>query len=194
MERVVPNFRAQVIAVDRVEKLLRKTSEALDAAGVVYAVVGGNAVAAWMATVDPQAVRATKDVDILVRRENLDAIEASFDSVGLTHIEAMGVDVFVDRLRPNPKSGVHLVFANERIRPHYTHATPDPGKAARVAAGFMVIDLPELVCMKLQAFRRIDQVHIEDLIVNGLIDANLVSKLPGDLRKRLQEIQETLGE
>lgn len=53
------------MAVERVQQRLRKVTAALDAAG---AVVGGNAVAAWVGRVDPGATRATKDVDILVRR------------------------------------------------------------------------------------------------------------------------------
>ena len=53
------------MAVDRVEKLLLKIASTLDAKGLDYAIVGGNAVAAWVATVDDGAVRATKDVDIL---------------------------------------------------------------------------------------------------------------------------------
>jgi hypothetical protein len=61
-----------VLAVERVrERLLRATS-ALESAGVPYAVAGGNAVAAWVATVDPSAVRNTQDVDNLLRRADLD--------------------------------------------------------------------------------------------------------------------------
>jgi hypothetical protein len=61
-----------VLAVERVrERVLRATS-ALESAGVPYAVAGGNAVAAWVATVDPSAVRNTQDGDILLRRADLD--------------------------------------------------------------------------------------------------------------------------
>ena len=38
---------------------------ALNQAGIPYAVVGGNAVASWVATVDAGAVRNTRDVDLL---------------------------------------------------------------------------------------------------------------------------------
>ena len=55
-------------------------------------------------------------------------------------------------------------------------------------------DLPALVHMKLQSFRRVDQVHIEDLLTNGLIDETVIRGLPDDLRKRLREVQDTLGE
>ena len=37
-----------------------------------YALVGGQAVALWVATKDPAAVRTTKDVDILLRRQEMD--------------------------------------------------------------------------------------------------------------------------
>ena len=55
----------------------------------------------------------------------------------------------------------------------------------------MVIDLPALVMMKLQSYRRIDQVHMEDLLSVGLIDETLIRRLPPDLRSRLEEIQKT---
>ena len=54
MERAVAKVR---------ERLLRAT-RALNQAGVAYAVVGGNAVASWVATVDEGAVRNTRDVDL----------------------------------------------------------------------------------------------------------------------------------
>ena len=62
------------MAVDRVERRLRRVAAALDAASIPYALVGGNAVASWVARVDPSATRATKDVDLLVRRADLDRI------------------------------------------------------------------------------------------------------------------------
>jgi hypothetical protein len=60
MERAVAKVR---------ERLLRSTA-ALNQAGVPYAVAGGHAVASWVATVDEGAVRNTRDVDLLVRRED----------------------------------------------------------------------------------------------------------------------------
>lgn len=67
MERAVAKVR---------ERLLRATA-ALNQAGIHYAVVGGNAVASWVATVDEVAVRKTRDVDLLVRREDLPAITSA---------------------------------------------------------------------------------------------------------------------
>src|SRR5687767_15733469 len=71
-----------VTAVERVRDRLRRAASALEAAGVPYAVVGGNAVAAWVATVDPAAVRNTQDVDILLRRGDLDAAARALAAAG----------------------------------------------------------------------------------------------------------------
>src|SRR3982750_260080 len=57
-----------VSAVEKVRQRLLRATAALRKASVEYAVAGGNAVAAWVSTVDEEAVRNTADVDILVRR------------------------------------------------------------------------------------------------------------------------------
>ena len=49
----------------------------LEEKSVPYAVVGGQAVALWVATREPAAVRTTKDVDLLIRREDLPRARAA---------------------------------------------------------------------------------------------------------------------
>lgn len=80
-----------VRAVVRVRERLLRATAALDAAGVPYAVAGGNAVAAWVATVDPAAVRNTQDVDVLLRRTNLVAATRALESVGFIRRNAFSV-------------------------------------------------------------------------------------------------------
>ena len=63
-----------VRAVERVRNRLLRASRALEAAGLRYAVIDGNAVAAWVATVDEAAVRNSRGVDILVEPEDSVAI------------------------------------------------------------------------------------------------------------------------
>ena len=69
-------------AAEEVKQRMLRTTAVLDAAGVPYAVIGGNAVATWIGSMDPDAVRGTKDVDILLRRDDLNAflrfVEAVF--------------------------------------------------------------------------------------------------------------------
>ncbi len=176
------------MAVDRVEKLLRKIARALNRAKIDYAVIGGNAVAAWVATVDEGAVRATKDVDLLIRRNDLPRTIEALRPLGLVSIDVLGVQMFVDRLRPNPKTGAHVVFGGERIRPHYRHPAPDPSHAATCGDGFRLIDLAPLVAMKLQADRPIDQAHLQDLHSVGLIGKRVRNFLPADLRGKLNQL------
>ena len=58
-------------AVAKVRARLLHAAACLREAGVPYAVVGGNAVAAWVSRVDEAAVRNTRDVDIRLRRADL---------------------------------------------------------------------------------------------------------------------------
>lgn len=180
------------MAVERVELLLQRATTALAAAGVPYAVIGGNAVAAWVGTIDTGAVRATKDVDILVRRSDLPGVDRAAATIGYMRIEVLGVTALVDSAQPLPSEGVHLIFANERVRPTDPFEAPDPAAAVQTASGFLVLALPELVRMKLVANRRVDQVHLEDLLRIGLIDADLAERLPEELRSRLRHVRDTM--
>lgn len=178
------------MAMWRVEELLRKTTAALTAAGVPYAVVGGNAIAAWVATVNPDKVRSTKDVDILARQSDLDRIAAALTTVGLIRDEVLGVTIFIDRDDPSPSRGVHVIIANELIRPRYAHPAPDVSSVDTQIAAFPVIDLASLLVMKIQSGRHIDLAHIVDLKGVGLVTPEIVAKLPADIRERLKTVQE----
>jgi hypothetical protein len=48
--------------------------------------------------------------------------------------------------------------------------------------------LETLVRMKLNAFRRKDQVHLLDLISLGMVDASWLDRFPERLRQRLEEL------
>src|SRR5271157_1408775 len=86
MERAVAKVR---------ERLLRATT-ALNQAGVPYAVVGGNAVASWVATIDEGAVRNTRDIDLLVRRSDLPTITVALERAGFVRDELLDVVMFRD--------------------------------------------------------------------------------------------------
>jgi len=177
------------MAIERIQRRLQKTAAALDAAGIRYAVVGGNAVAAWVGRVDPGATRATKDVDILVRRIDTPQITAALTGLGFTREDLRDLVLFIDPEEPSKKSGVHLVWASERIRPSYTVLSPSVDESVRDPEGFWVLDLPALVRMKLTSFRSVDRVHIEDMISVGLVDAAVRATLPPELLNRLEQIE-----
>jgi hypothetical protein len=71
-----------VLAVEKVRERLRRAAGVLDAAGIPYAVIGGNAVAAWVSKVDPGAARNTVDVDLMINRSDLPAVTKALESAG----------------------------------------------------------------------------------------------------------------
>jgi hypothetical protein len=180
MERAVAKVR---------ERLLRATA-ALNRAGVPYAVVGGNAVASWVATVDEGAVRTTRDIDLLVRRSDLPAITAALEQAGFVYDELLDVVMFRDGEEGKPSEAVHLLFAGEKTRSDHLLPAPEI-QTVDDPANFRVIALEPLLSMKLMSNRRKDQVHVLDMIGVRLIDASWLTKLPPELADRLKQILDT---
>ncbi len=171
------------------ERLLRATA-ALNQIGVPYAVVGGNAVASWVATIDEGAVRTTRDVDLLVRRSDLPAITTALEQVGFVADEVLDVVMFRDGAEGKPSEAIHLLFAGEKTRPDHLLAAPEL-ETVNDPANFSVIALESLVTMKLMSNRRKDQVHLQDMLGVGLIDSSWLPKLPPELAARLKHILDT---
>jgi hypothetical protein len=180
------------MAMEQVERRLRKVTAALDAAEIPYAVIGGNAVALWVAKADPSATRTTQDVDLLVERSDLGRISKVMRELGFEMQDLHRLVLFVDPEAPSRRSGVHLVWAGEKVRPSYAHAAPALTETVRDPEGFQVLDLPALVRMKLTSFRDIDKVHIADLMRVGMVSEDLRDSLPPDLRQRLEDMEPTL--
>lgn len=179
-----------VTAVERVRDRLLRAAAALEAAGVPYAVIGGNAVAAWVATVDPAAVRNTQDVDILLRRADLDAAAKAMESAGFVRRHVKGIDMFLDGPDARARDAVHVVFAGEKVLPDSAAASPDVADSVRPDQ-FRIVALESLVKMKLTSFRRKDQVHLQDMLEVGLIDASWLSRFAPELGARLQQLLDT---
>ena len=184
------SLERMVRAVEKVRDRLLRAAQALDKAGVPYAVVGGNAVAAWVSKVDEAAVRNTQDVDILIRRADLDRATAALATAGFVHRHVAGIDIFLDGPQAKARDAVHVVFAGEKVRQEYLLAAPEVTESQR-GDNYQVLALEALVRMKLTSFRRKDQVHLVDMIDVGLIDASWKDRLPAELAARLQELLDT---
>lgn len=172
-------------AVERVTQRLRKTVRILEDAKVPYAVVGGHAVRAWVAQVDPAAMRTTQDVDILIRPEDLPAMTTAMTAAGFHHRETAGLDMFVEHPDASARDAVYVLMCGRVERDG--EPNPDVEPVAR-ASDFQTVPLESLVRMKLNAFRRKDQVHLLDMISLGMIDATWPDRYPEKLRLRLQEL------
>lgn len=168
------------------DRLLRATA-ALEKANVPYMVVGGNAVGAWIEQIDETAVRATQDVDLAVRRSDLDAAKAALGAAGFVYRHVAGVDMFLDGQNAKPRDVVHLVFSGEKVREHYSAPVPDVSEAESFKA-YRVLSLVSLVRMKLTSFRDKDRTHLRDMIGVGLIDESWVEKYSPELASRLQQL------
>lgn len=189
MERVYGpvSLERMVRAVEKVRQRLLRAAAALESARVPYAVVGGNAVAAWVSRVDEAAVRNTRDVDILLRETDLAAARRALESAGFVYRHVAGLDMFLDGADATARDAVHLVFAGRKVRPDYVTAAPDPDEA-EAAGPFRVLGLEALVVMKLTAFRVKDQMHLHDLVDIGLVDETWLGRLAPTLSERLRTI------
>ena len=179
-----------VLAVERVRDRLMRASGALESAGIPYALAGGNAVAVWVATIDEAAVRNTQDVDILLRRSDLETAAEALARAGFIRRHVAGMDVFLDGPDAKVRDAVHVLMAGEKVRPEYDAPAPDVAESEK-PAGVRVVALEALVRMKLTSFRRKDQVHLLDMLEVGLIDAAWTSRFEPRLAARLQELIDT---
>jgi hypothetical protein len=178
--------RSRKAVKDVHDRLLRATA-ALDADGVPYAVIGGNAVMAWVEQVDPEAVRFTQDVALVIRRIDLPRTAEALAKADFTHRHAAGIDMFLDGPDGRARSAVHVVFSGEKVREDYLEPVPDADEVAAFK-GFRVLTLDALVRVKLTSFRRKDQVHIQDMISEGLIDQPWLERVSPALAPRLKEL------
>lgn len=184
------SWERMIAAVDAVRERTRRIAAALERAGIRHAVIGGNAIAAWVARVDIEAVRNTKDVDILIRREDFGRVIQVGESVGFIYQNVAGVDLLLDGPEGSVRSAVHFVFAREKVRADYILPAPDVTES-EPGPDFTVAALDALVRMKLTSFRLKDQVHLLDLLDVGLVDESWCDRFPPELSARLRELMDS---
>ena len=178
-----------VRAVEKVRERLYRATGILGGAGIPYAVIGGNCVAAWVARVDEAAVRNTADVDILLRRSDMPAAIAAMEAGGFIYRHSAQMDMFLDGPGTKARDAVHVLLANEKVKSTDLVPTPDVTQTESSADGkFVHLDLVSIVRMKLTSYRRKDQVHLLDMMSVGLIDESWVAKYPPELSERLQNL------
>ena len=174
-------------AVERVQERLEKTTRTLEAAGIPYAIIGGNAVRAWVAQADEAAVRTTRDVDILLRRTDLPGAINALEAVGFVYRHSAGIDMFLDGPEAKARDAVHVLLANEKVRDTDIIPAPDVDDSIIVEA-HRTVTLDALVGMKLTSFRDKDRMHLRDMLDVRLIDASWIPKYPSQLGGRLQQL------
>ncbi len=189
-----PVFRA----IAMVRQRLIRVVEALEKAEIPFAVCGGWAVAGWVAEIDEHATRSTRDVDILLRRVNLDAAIAALEPYDFYFQEVNGVPLFLDGPEGIPSMGVHILWANEKIRKSDLLPVPDVEPTfTNESHPYPRVNFYGIVLMKLLAWRLHDQAALYDMIRVGILKEDFVEEFEGELRERLQSLfdnpEENLG-
>lgn len=180
-------FDRMIRAVEKVRERLRRAASALERANIPYAVVGGNAVAAHVARVDESAVRNTQDVDLLIRRADLEAAKQALAHAGFIYRHVKSIDMFLDGPDAKARDAVHVIYAGEKVRSEDLFPVPDLSET-EPAPGFRMVNLEALARMKLIAFRDKDRVHLRDFLDVGLLDATWLDRLPPELAERLRTL------
>jgi len=177
-------------AVEKVRNRLLRSTAALEAAGVPYAVIGGNAVMAWVEQADEAAVRFTQDVDLVLRRDDLERAKAALEQVGFIHRRSADIDMFLDGPGAKARDAVHVIFSGEKVRPEYVAAVPDVSESVSFTS-YRVLSLEAVVRMKLTSNRDKDRMHLRDMLGVGLIDATWPARYQPELAARLQHLIDT---
>jgi hypothetical protein len=172
--------------VEQLFELAHVVQRAFDAAGLEYRVVGGLATYLYVEEAEPDAGRLTKDIDIAVRRADLERIKQAVEPFGLSYRHVAGVDMLVQAGRPSARRAVHMLFAGEKVRPDAVDATPELG-SPRIIRGIVLTPVADLVRMKLTSFRAKDEAHIKDLDEAGLITPEVEAGLSPILAERLAQ-------
>lgn len=174
-------------AVQKIQERLERTATTLEQAGIPYAIIGGNAVRAWVAQIDEAAVRTTRDVDILLRRSDWPAALAAMEGAGFVYRHVKGIDMFLDGPGSKARDAVHVLFAGEKVRPDDPVPAPDVSEAEDIQK-HRTLRLDALVRMKLTAFRDKDRMHLRDMIDVELVNESWYQRLPRELAARLKEL------
>ena len=87
------------------------------------------------------------------------------------------------------RSGVHLLFAGEKVRSTDLEPVPALSEPGVDEQGILVTSVASMVRMKLISFRLRDKTHIIDMDSVGLITPEIEESLPDALRERLQQVR-----
>jgi hypothetical protein len=198
MEKVplgLPSWERTMQAIEKVKERLAVTTAALEGAGVLHAVGGDFAVAAWVSRVDKSAVRTCAQVEVLVRRDDFASVEAALMGAGFVRRPPgpkgkRNLEAFQNAPSGRIFDAVLLMFAGERLLADNPVPNPDVSES-EVIEGVRVLSLDALVRMELATCGALHGMRLRDLLGVGLIDESWVNRVPSELATRLREILDT---
>jgi hypothetical protein len=115
--------------------VLHKIAGALEEARVDYEMMGGLAVFVHVDEVSPEHATLTRDVDLMVKRDDLDLIKDAAASRGFRFCHVRGVDTLLYGETASARNAVHLVFSGERVNPNQMVENPPIAPERKVLLG-----------------------------------------------------------
>jgi hypothetical protein len=185
-----PSWERMFQALENVRLCRERAVAALNATGIPYTVIGGQAVAYWVETKDDGAVRGTPNSDFLIRDADFDAARSAFESAGFVHRPEAFRGAFGDGPDGKPRNGVRLWIADERVRTDDLLPLPDVSERIN-GPRFPVITLEALLRMLLVRDRNVDGMYLRDLLGVGLFDWSWPDRYPPPLDERLRHVLNT---
>jgi len=172
---------------------LQKLSLPLEEAGVPHELVGGLAVFLHVENADSTHSSLTRDIDLMIRREDMGRVVAIAEEHGFRFRHSEGLDMLLYGETNSARNAVHLLFSGERVKETQLDLHPSirPVRAGLHGQDFLVIPVVDLVRMKLCSYRDKDRVHVRGMEAAGLITEEVERELGDELRARLRHIRET---
>lgn len=172
---------------------LARLSVPLEEAGVAHELVGGLAVFVHVENADSTHSSLTRDIDVMIRRADLDRVVGIAEAHGFRFRHSAGLDMLLYGETNSAKNAVHLLYSGERVKAWQVEEHPiiRPVRAGLHGQEFLVIPVEDLLRMKLSAFRDKDRVHVRGMDAAGLITAEVEVGLSEVLLERLRIVRET---
>lgn len=172
---------------------LQKLTVPLEQAGVPHELVGGLAVFLHVENADSTHSSLTRDIDVLIRRDDLARVVAIAEGHGFRFRHSAGLDMLLYGDTNSARNAVHLLFTGEKVKETQVELHPAirPVRAGLHGQDFLVSPVVDLVRMKLSSYGDKDRVHVRGMDAAGLITEEVEHALSGELRSRLRHVRET---
>ncbi|MEO6759084.1 MAG: hypothetical protein ABIO24_06480 [Saprospiraceae bacterium] len=174
--------------MDELLSIVDRLAIRMEEAGGPYQLVGGMAMFLRVREISEENARLTNDVDVSIRRADLNTIRPLAAKHGFGYRNAAGIDRLIDAEKRKAKGAVHFVFAGEMVRAHELAPVPDISIPERFQQVY-VASISHLLIVNLTSNRFKDMAHIRDMRNVGLITPEIEAAVPEQLRDRLAFIK-----
>ena len=172
---------------------LQELSVPLEQAGVPHELVGGLAVFLHLENADSTHASMTRDVDLMIRRDDLSRVVTIAEDQGFRFRHSAEIDMLFYGETNGARNPVRLLYEGEKLKATQLESHPliSPIRIGLHGQDFQVIPVLDLVRMKLCSYRDKDRVHVRGMDAAGLITRDVERGLSEGMLERLRHVRET---